>query len=139
MPAKDIYHKAVVHALTTDGWKITHDPLTLSYGDKDLYVDIGAERLLVAAERDKKKIAVEIKSFLGKSPVRDLEESVGQYSIYQTILMETEPDRLIYLAVPHRAWEGIFMSRFGRLIITKLNIRIVVFDPQKESIVRWIG
>jgi XisH protein len=85
MPAQDIYHDAVVRALTADGWMITHDPLSLSYGGRDLYVDLGAERTTIAAERDGQKIAVEIKSFLGSSPIRDLEEAVGQYEVYRSV------------------------------------------------------
>ena len=88
MPAQDIYHDAVVRALTADGWMMTHDPLSLSYGGRDLYVDLGAERTTIAAECDGQKIAVEIKSFLESSPVRDLEEAVGQYQIYRTVLTE---------------------------------------------------
>ncbi len=79
MPAKDLYHDAVVQALIADGWEITHDPLLLSYGGRNLFVDLGAERITVAAERGEQKIAVEIKSFLSPSPVHDLEEAVGQY------------------------------------------------------------
>ncbi|HIE29079.1 TPA: hypothetical protein EYP66_17540 [Candidatus Poribacteria bacterium] len=41
MPRKDIYHDSVKNVLIKDGWTITHDPLTLSFGDKDIYVDIG--------------------------------------------------------------------------------------------------
>ena len=66
MTAKDIFHDAVKHALEKDGWKITHDPLFLSFGGVDMYIDLGAERIL-AAERDDEKIAVEIKSFIGPS------------------------------------------------------------------------
>jgi hypothetical protein len=36
MPAKDIYHDAVVAALTKDQWTITHDPLHLRLGKKDV-------------------------------------------------------------------------------------------------------
>jgi hypothetical protein len=54
MPAKDRYHKAVRHALESDGWTITADPLTLRVGTRDLYVDLGAEKLL-AAERGSEK------------------------------------------------------------------------------------
>ncbi|HIE29074.1 TPA: hypothetical protein EYP66_17515 [Candidatus Poribacteria bacterium] len=43
---------------------MTHDPYTLTFGNKDVYVDLGAERLL-AAEKNDEKIAVEIKSFRG--------------------------------------------------------------------------
>lgn len=58
MPARDIYHAAVVKALIADGWTITNDPLYLAYGGRELYVDIGAERVTIAAERDDQKIAV---------------------------------------------------------------------------------
>src|SRR4051812_2955545 len=91
MPAKNIYHDGVVRALLADGWKITHDPLTLSYGGRDLFMDLGAERVALAAEKEGRRIAVEIQSFLGASPVRDLEEAVGQYQVYRTLLMETSP------------------------------------------------
>jgi hypothetical protein len=79
VPAKNIYHDGVVRALVADGWTVTHDPLTLSFGGKDLFVDLGAERTTIAAERGGQRIAVEIQSFLGASSVRDLQEAVGQY------------------------------------------------------------
>ncbi|MHC5859996.1 element excision factor XisH family protein [Nostoc sp.] len=30
MPARDIYHAAVIKALTAEGWTITNDPLYLN-------------------------------------------------------------------------------------------------------------
>jgi hypothetical protein len=92
MPAKDIYHDVVRNALLKDGWTITHDPFTLTVGQKDVFVDFGAERLL-AAERGQEKIAVEIKSFVGASDIRDLELAVGQYALYRSLLRRLEPDR----------------------------------------------
>jgi len=74
MPARDIYHETVKKALIKDGWTITHDPLILRWGATDVYIDLGAEQLL-AAEKEGRKIAVEIKSFLGKSNVDDLEKA----------------------------------------------------------------
>ena len=78
MPAKDIYHDNVCNALIKDGWTITDDPLVLSIGTRSVYIDLGAEKL-IAAERDNQKIAVEIKSFLSSSPIRDLENAWGQF------------------------------------------------------------
>lgn len=72
MPAKDLYHDVVRNALIKEVWTVTHDPLRLQWGPKDLYVDLGAERLL-AAEKPGHKIAVEVKSFVGPSIVADLE------------------------------------------------------------------
>jgi XisH protein len=76
MPSRDIYHNCVKNALLKDGWTITHDPLKLEWGKKDLYVDLGAEQL-IAAENTEQKIAVEIKSFVGRSDIDDLEKALG--------------------------------------------------------------
>jgi hypothetical protein len=62
VPARNIYHDTVVQALRSDGWTVTDDPLRLSYGGRDLFVDLGAERLTLAAERAGHKIAVEFQS-----------------------------------------------------------------------------
>src|SRR5262249_281931 len=85
MPPPDIYHHVVKNALIKDGWTITHDPYTLTFGQRNVFVDLGAARL-VAAERNQEKIAVEIKSFHGASDVRDLEMALGQYVFYRSLL-----------------------------------------------------
>jgi hypothetical protein len=139
VPARNIYHDTVVHALTADGWTVTHDPLTLSYGGKDLFVDLGAERMTIAAERSGQRIAVEVQSFLSPSPVRDLQEAVGQFEIYRAVLAETEPDRLLHLAVPRRIYEGLLAEPFGQLIVARVQLRLLVFDEQQERVVRWIN
>ena len=76
MPARDKYHDCVCKALIKDGWTITSDPYTLKWGTKDLFVDLGAERVL-AAQKGAEKIAVEIKSFIGQSEMADLEQALG--------------------------------------------------------------
>ena len=48
MPAKDRYHEAVKQALISDGWTITHDPYTLTVGQKDVFVDLSAERAIAS-------------------------------------------------------------------------------------------
>lgn len=138
MPARNIYHDAVIHALEADGWTITDDPLTLSLGGKDLFVDLGAERNTVAAEKGMQKIAVEVQSFLGDSPVRDLQEAVGQYEVYRAILEENEPSRRLYLAVPHRIHESLLSQPFGQFITSRLRLRVIVFQEEQERIVTWI-
>lgn len=66
MPARDLYHNTVKNALVKDGWTITDDPLTLGIGSTNLFVDLGAERVL-GAQKGLRKIAVEIKTFRGSS------------------------------------------------------------------------
>ena len=138
MPARDVYHDTVIHALEADGWRITHDPLTISYGGRDLYVDLGAEHTTIAAEKPGRKIAVEIKSFLGQSPVQDFEQAIGQYEVYRSVLAAIEPDRQIYLAVPQRVNEGLLTERFGQLLLNSLQLCLIIFDEQQERITTWI-
>src|SRR5437588_12376174 len=99
MPARNIHHNAVIQALQADGWTITHDPLLIQYGDRRLFIDLGAERGTIGAERGGERIAVEIASFVADSPVRDLQEAVGHFIVYRTLLAQPEPQRSLYLAV----------------------------------------
>lgn len=137
MPAKDIYHETVKNALIKDGWLITHDPLVLRWGATDVYVDLGAEQLL-AAEKLGQKIAVEIKSFVGRSDVDDLEKALGQYLLYHDILAQREPDRILYLAVHEDVWLGIFAEPIGKLLLDNQRIKLLVFDRRAEVLLRWI-
>lgn len=137
MPAKDRLHHAVRNALVRDGWTITDDPLRLKVPGRQLYVDLGAERLL-AAQRDALTIAVEVKSFLGPSEVRDLEEALGQFVVYELVLREAEPDRALFLAVPEKTWNSIFADALGALVLRARAVRLLVVDPTKEIITRWI-
>jgi XisH protein len=40
MPALDLLHDPVRHALEKDGWTITHHPLTLRTGGRALYEEV---------------------------------------------------------------------------------------------------
>jgi hypothetical protein len=137
VPARNVYHDHVTAALTTDGWTITHDPLPVSYGDRDLYVDLGAERVTLGAEKGMRRIAVEVQSFIGPSPVRLLQEAVGQYLVYRTLIAETDLERPRYMAVPRAVDENLLSERFGQLIVARLQVRLMVFDPTTRRVVRW--
>jgi hypothetical protein len=138
MPARDIYHNQLKLALIKDGWTVTHDPLRLSWGAKDMYVDLGAERLL-AAEKGNERIAVEIKSFVGASDMQDLESALGQFILYRTVLAQRDPDRVLYLAVPEIAMQTVFDPPLGQLLLQNGIVRLIGFDPVAEEIVRWIS
>jgi hypothetical protein len=99
MAARDRYHDAVRNALIQDGWIITHDPYRIAIGRPRGYIDLGAE-MAIAAEKAGRRIAVEVKSFLGASELDDLEHALGQYGIYRVVLEKREPERALYLALP---------------------------------------
>jgi hypothetical protein len=137
LPAKDMYHECVRAALIADGWMITHDPLRIEWGLKDMFIDLGAEQLL-AAERAGSKIAVEIKSFASASDVDDLERAIGQFVVYHDVLEEIEPDRVLYLAVPITVAQDVFEEPLGQLLMRKRGVRLFGFDPDTQEIVKWI-
>jgi len=138
--AKDIFHEPFVRALQKEGWTITHDPLTIPFDGTELFVDIGAERL-IGAVRDGERIAVEIKSFLKPSPVQDLKEAVGQYILYGDIMAESpdNADRTLYLAVREETYRVVFSKSQTLRLIQNRNIRLIVFDPDREVIILWIS
>ncbi len=107
MPARDILHDIVKEALIKDEWIITHDPFTVSFGIRTVYVDLGVERLL-AAQRGDDKLVIEVKSFVGMSKIADLERALGQYMIYRSWLKCTHPERVIYVAIDDEATKRFF-------------------------------
>lgn len=138
MPAKDLYHNVVKKALIKGGWTITHDPYTMTFGQKSVFVDIGAEQPL-GAEKDGAKIAVEIKSFLGASDIRDLEEAIGQYVFYRSLLARYEPERKLFLAIPESVFTNTLDEPIVRPVMEDLHIALIAFNPQQEIIVKWIS
>ncbi len=138
MPARDLFHDAVKTALVKDGWTITDDPLRLQWGRKDLYVDLGAEKL-IAAERQGRRIAVEIKSFLGKSEMADLENALGQYTLYDQFLKANAADRTLFLAVRQLTFTEIFAEPVGKLLLDNGLLRLMVFDEEQEEILQWLS
>ncbi|MFH7243231.1 MAG: element excision factor XisH family protein [Spirulina sp.] len=137
MPAKDIYHDAVRRALQKDGWTITHDPFPLQIGKKRLSADLGAERL-ISAERGFQRIVVEVKSFVGQSDVRDLEQALGQYVLYRQILNEMGIERSLYLAVTQPTFNSVFTIELGQVLLKNQIVKLLVFDDESEAIVQWI-
>jgi hypothetical protein len=123
-------------ALEKDGWTVTHDPLHLRWGKRDLYVDLGAEQLL-AAERGAVRIAVEIKMFSGASAVEDLQQALGQFVMYQDVLARREPGRVLYLAIALDVREELFEEPLGTLLLENSRLRLLVFDPTTEVITSW--
>lgn len=137
MPAKDVFHDAVKSGLQKDGWIITHDPLSLKFGDTRIYIDLGAERIL-AAERDEEKIAVEIKTFASDSVIFDFHVAIGQFINYEVALENKDPSRILYLAVPQEIYDTFFQSLLATSVIQKYHIRLIVYDPENEVILKWL-
>jgi hypothetical protein len=136
MPARDIYHLAVRHALEKAGWHVTDDPYTLRAGGFLMFIDLGAERLIVA-DNGSEKIAVEVKCFNKSSDINEFHAALGQYINYNLALSEQEPDRVLYLAIPYNTYETFFSQRFIESVIERNNVKLIIFKPDDEVIIKW--
>jgi len=139
MSAQDVYHNVVKSALVKDGWKITADPLTLKFSTRyKLQIDLAAEAL-VAAEKDNQFIAVEVKSFLAPSTVSEFHAALGQFINYRIALRLKQPERVLFLAVPLFIYEEFFLEEVVQISVEENAVKLLIFDPDLEEIVRWIS
>jgi hypothetical protein len=138
MGARDVFHQAVKAALTKEAWQITDDPLVLQVGGVDLYIDLGAEKLL-AAEKGNQRIAVEIKSFLGPSLVSDFHQAMGQFLNYRLALAQQEPDRTLFLAVPIETFATFFSLPFVQSAVEHYQIALLIYDAETQEVRQWIS
>lgn len=141
--AKDIFHEVVKVALQKEGWTVTHDPYEVKLKDLNLFsstlkIDLGAEKML-AAERGKDKIAVEIKTLIAPSMVYELHNLVGQFLNYQIGIEMQEPDRILYVAIPEDAYQKLIPFDFFKAVIQRNHLRIITYDTQTQSIVAWLN
>jgi hypothetical protein len=137
MSALDKFHNVVKHALIKDGWTITHEPLYLDYGGVDYSVDLGAEKL-IGAEKQGQRIAVEVKSFLGDSVTYEFHQIVGQFTDYRIMLSQTQPERILYIAVPSDIYRSFFQLPFIQLVLQDIQMKLVIYNIHEEMIETWI-
>lgn len=135
--AKDKFHNAVKNALIKEEWIITDDPLFLQFGGVDLFVDLGAEKM-IAAQKDNRQIAVEIKSFLGASLISEFHTALGQLMSYRLALKQKDPQRALYLAVPLDVYNTFFKLEFSQVAIEDYQLKLIVYDQDEEVIIRWL-
>lgn len=134
--ARDIIHEPVKKAIEKNGWTVTNDQYTVQFAEFTMYADLAAERV-IAAQRGKDKIAVEIKSFVKRSPVQDVRDALGQYVMYRAYLAEIEPERKLYMATSVRAYRDVFGLKAVQFLVQQFTIAIIVVDIEREEVVAW--
>jgi hypothetical protein len=98
---------------------------------------LGAERL-ISAEKELRKIVVEVKSFVGQSDVKDLQQALGQYVLYRQILNEMKVERVLYLPISQPTFNSVFSIELGQVLLKNQIVKLIVFDDESEVIVQWI-
>jgi XisH protein len=137
MAARDVFHGAVKQGLIKDGWTITHDPLVIRIGKRNMLIDLAAENLL-AASREDQNIAVEIKSFTGPSDLEEFHSALGQFLNYRIALQDKRPEYKLFLAVPLETYRNFFQELLPRKVIEAYEVSLIVYDSTEEAIVSWI-
>lgn len=138
MPAKDLFHNTVKTALEKDGWTIVDENLFIKIDKIEFYIDLVADRVLTAEKADQ-KIAVEVKSFIGVSIVSEFHTALGQFLNYRSALRKQQPERILYLAVPFDIYDDFFASSFIQEVIAEHQLKLLIFEPNREEVVLWIN
>ena len=137
MSRRDDLHFSLRRTLEKDGWTITDDPLVLLLERTLLKADLGAEKFF-SAEKENRKIAVEVKDFDTPSVIRELEKTMGQLQLYQWALDKQEPERQLFLAVSQPVYLKHFQKPIFQLVIRRNKINLLIYEPIDEVIIQWI-
>lgn len=136
--ARDKFHQEVREALEKEGWKITDDPLYMKVGKIPIQIDLGAE-LLIGAEKEGTKIAVEIKTFGRASFITAFHEAVGKYIVYRTVLKHILSDRVLYLAIPEDTYAEFGSEPIVKSLFSEYDFKIIIYEPANQFITEWIN
>jgi len=100
---------------------------------------MAAERYF-AAEKEGRKIAVEVKNFDRNAMASELEKMIGQLQLYRWALEEHAPGRDLYLAVSQTVYEDYIQNETTAFhaIVKRIRINLIVCDITREAISQWI-
>ena len=101
-------------------------------------IDLGAEKI-VAAEKDNKKIAVEVKSFREESFANEFHTILGQYLNYRSALKRIDEYRVLFLAVPKSVFDLEFTIEGIINSVEDYNVKILVYDFETKKIIQWLN
>jgi len=138
MPIQDLYHDVVRDALRKDGWRITHTALQLKARAESRTRELWEGPWLIA-DKDERKVAVAVSSFVGRSNLADLTQMWGQLELSRPQLHTMDSDRVVYMAVRQATYLACFGGTEGDLLLEKEHMQLIVFDPRAEAIVQWVS
>jgi hypothetical protein len=63
--------------------------------------------------------------------------ALGQFMNYRYALEDTEPDRMLYLAVPLDIYAGFFTLSFIQSVVQRSQLNLLVYDVEAAEITQW--
>jgi hypothetical protein len=99
---------------------------------------LGIEGRFIGAEQGNCRIAIEIKALRGRSVLAELEQTIGQYVLYQLLLAQVDPKRTLYLAVTTQTYDELFQEPIGKLVHQNLPLKLLIIDIEAQEIKQWI-
>lgn len=58
---------------------------------------------------------------------------------YRLALSQSEPERILYLAIPLDIYDSFFHLRFAQMARETYQLNIIVYDSEQEVITKWIN
>ena len=53
------------------------------------------------------------------------------------MLQRSEPDRLLYLAIPSKTYQSLFSRDLAQDSAEQYQVQLLVYDPDQEIITQW--
>jgi hypothetical protein len=136
MPNKDLHHDLVIKILKKAGWTILNEHNFLSVGvglkkRRRLFIDLRVRN------KSRQIIFIEVKG-LSPSVIHGFMELLGQYMVYQTSLEILQDVTPLYVAISLQDFTNIEESALVQVLLQKYPIRFMIYDEEKEEVVKWI-
>lgn len=139
MAALDICEPQMLRAFAKDGWRVEDKPYSIRTSlTRTVFADFSLYRII--DNKIEFIIVVEVKCF--SNPTNDLHEfytAVGQYQLYANALMLEEKDHPLFLAMPNNAYERLVDDPAIQNTLSKIMVKLVLVDLEKEEITQWIN
>jgi hypothetical protein len=71
--------------------------------------------------------------------LHDLEIAIGQYELCRTLLVLTESDRQLFLAISDIVYDNLFTREAIEAVVQTVRMNLLVVSLDSEEIVRWIS
>ncbi|WP_338043130.1 MULTISPECIES: element excision factor XisH family protein [Okeania] len=71
---------------------------------------------------------MKLKFFVGKSAIDDLDKALGQYILYYDLLVRTQPEITLYLAIHQETYVDVFEDPIGQVLLENQRLKLLVFD-----------